>query len=250
MQVVIVGTGNVASVMTKALLTAGHTVLQVAGRNETELRLLCEPLGLSYTSEWTNIDKTAQIYIIAVADQAVASVAAQLKLPGALVVHTAGSVPESVLTIASEHTGVFYPLQSVRKEIDRIPAFSLLIHAAFPNDEKLLQELAASIAEKVMIADDEQRGYYHLAAVIANNFSNHLYCVADKFCHEHGIEFKALLPMLKEQVLRLETMPPSQLQTGPAIRNDEATIQKHLNLLQNSDKEMYEWFTAAIRQKH
>lgn len=250
MQIVMIGTGNVASVIAKALLAAGHRVLQVAGRNKTALQLLCDPLDIPYTTEWANIDKTAQVYIIAVADQAVASVAAELKLSGALVVHTAGSVPESVLATASERTGVFYPLQSIRKEIDRIPAFSFLIHAAFPEDEKLLQKLAASIAEKVMIADDMQRGYYHLAAVIANNFSNYLYTIADMFCKEHGIEFKALLPMLKEQVLRLETISPSQLQTGPAIRNDHATIQKHLGLLDGSDKELYEWFTAAIQQKH
>ena len=55
--------------------------------------------------------------------------------------------------------------------------------------------------------------------------------------------------LIEETALRLREISPAQAQTGPAIRQDEATIQKHLELLRNEPiiRDIYEQLTRSIR---
>jgi hypothetical protein len=88
----------------------------------------------------------------------------------------------------------------------------------------------------------------HLAAVFCNNFVNHIYVLTEDYCKKETIDFKLLLPLIKETAERLEDISPSQSQTGPAIRNDRPTIEKHLALLQNHPQlqKIYSIFTESI----
>lgn len=250
MKIVIIGSGNVAQVLTKAFLQAGHSITQMMARNLDVLVNFCEPLAIPYTNDFSQVDTSADVYIIAVSDGAIENVSTQLPIQDKLIVHTAGSVSEKVLQSKTNRSGVFYPLQSISKQVVEVPELSMLIHAAEENDLQLLLDLAKSISEKVSIANDEQRLQYHLAAVITNNFSNHLYAIAYEYCEKNKIDFGALIPMLKEQVNRLENQSPLLTQTGPAIRRDAATIQKHMSMLNDEEQKMYEWFTLSIQKKH
>lgn len=248
MKIVIIGSGNVAQIFARAFLAAGEQIVQMIARNKHELENFCSSRQIPFSTDFININAEADLYIIAVADQALEEICNQFSLKNVLVVHTAGSMPETILQKITNRTGVFYPLQSLKKEMSEIPPLSLLVHASQDGDQQILENLAQKIAEKVMLADDEQRAKYHLAAVITNNFSNHLYALAYKYCEKNQIEFKSLLPMLKEQINRLENFTPQQVQTGPAIRRDENVIQKHLSALDGELKFLYEWFTASIQK--
>ena len=89
----------------------------------------------------------------------------------------------------------------------------------------------------------------HVAAVFVNNFTNHLFALAENYCKKEGIHFKELLPLIEETISRLENISPSTSQTGPAARNDEETIQKHLALLESHPqmKKVYEFLSASIK---
>jgi len=231
MKIVIIGTGNTATVLGRKLKAAGHNIMQVFGRDSMSASKLAYELGTESTNYWNVVNKDADIYILAVSDIAVEEVMKELRLSEKTIVHTAASVSKNVLKKATHHFGVFYPLQSLKKEIDHLPEIPIIIDAS---DEATLNELdvlAHSISSKVVEANDEQRLKLHLAAIFCNNFVNHLYALAETYCKRENIDFNLLLPLIKETAERLEEIPPSKSQTGPAIRNDRATIEKHLTML-------------------
>jgi predicted short-subunit dehydrogenase-like oxidoreductase (DUF2520 family) len=242
MEIVIIGTGNTASVLGKKLSAAGHRIIQVFGRDSMKASQLAYELGTESTNYWNVVAKDADIYIIAVSDIAVEEVFKELNLSAKTVVHTAASVSKEVLKEGSSHYGVFYPLQSLRKGLGYLPEIPIVIDASDPETLEELDFLAHSISDKVIEANDEKRLKLHLAAVICNNFVNHLYSLTEQFCKKEGIDFFVLLPLIKETAARLEDSSPSQTQTGPAIRNDRDTMEKHLEIL-NSYPELKKIYT-------
>ncbi|WP_276485722.1 Rossmann-like and DUF2520 domain-containing protein [Paraflavitalea pollutisoli] len=250
MRIVIIGTGNTATVLGKKLRAAGHQIVQVVGRSAKAAHVLAEQLGAAYTTSTQQLDQTASLYIVAVTDAAIATVAATLSLHKKLVVHTAGSVSKEVLQAASDRYGVLYPLQSLRKEMEQLPTIPLLIDATNEEDLATINTLAASISPQVQRADDEQRLKLHVAAVIVSNFTNHLYTLAERYCAEEQANFSLLHPLISQVADRLQQASPASSQTGPAIRRDEPTIQKHLELLQPHGelKDLYAWFTQSIQR--
>jgi len=169
------------------------------------------------------------------------------KLNG-LVVHTSGATDLSVLKNFINH-GVFYPVQSFKKNVpvdfSKIP---IAIEANSLLSEKLLIYVARAISKKVYTINSEQRSALHVAAVFANNFSTFMYAQALDVCNDHKIDFSILKPLILETISKLETHLPQTIQTGPAIRNDQKTIQKHLNSLQKEQQiEIYKNLTQAIQ---
>jgi predicted short-subunit dehydrogenase-like oxidoreductase (DUF2520 family) len=251
MEIVIIGTGNTATVLGRMLKQAGHNIIQVFGRNATAASELAYELGTESTTYWSVVNPAANLYIIAVSDIAIEEVVNNIHLPQSTVVHTAASISKNVLKNRAAHFGVFYPLQTLRKEVVNLPQVPIIIDAGDRETLLELEALAHSITDTVLEAGDEQRVKLHLAAVLCNNFVNHIYTLTEKYCLEEGLDFKLLLPLIKETALRLETLPPSKAQTGPAIRNDLNTIEKHLHLLSKHPplQKMYALLTQSIQEQ-
>jgi len=251
MDIVIIGSGNVASVLGRKFKAAGHTILQVYSRNAGAASELAYKLGSESTSYKSTINKFAEVYIVAVSDDAIAAVTSDLFLPGKVVAHTAASVPKEVLKKVTAHYGVFYPLQSLRKDMTDLPDIPVSIDGIDEKTKKTLEQLARSIsAENVVEAGDDARLKLHVAAVVVSNFVNHLYSLAEDYCRKEGLDFKQLLPLIEETASRLKETSPKQAQTGPATRHDTETIQKHLELLKNHPqlKNIYVLLTESIQQ--
>jgi predicted short-subunit dehydrogenase-like oxidoreductase (DUF2520 family) len=248
MEIVIIGTGNTATVLGRRLKTAGHKIVQVFGRDTSAASKLAYELGTESTNYWNVVNRDADLYILAVSDIAIEEILRELRLPDKTIVHTAASVSKNILKNASRHFGVFYPLQSLKKEIGDVPDIPIVIDASDDSTLRELEILAQSISDKVVKAEDAERMKLHLAAVIVNNFVNHLYALAESYCNNEGIDFNLLLPLIKETADRLNYISPSQAQTGPALRNDRDTIEKHLELLKTYPhlKKIYETFTESI----
>lgn len=248
MDIVIIGTGNTATVLGRKLKAAGHNIVQVYGRDTKAASELAYELDTESTNYWNVVNREADIYILAVSDIAIEEVRNELRLDDKTVVHTAASVSKNILKNVSKHFGVFYPLQSLKKELGYSPEIPVVIDANDENTLKELEKLAQSISTQVVEADDEERMKLHLAAVFCNNFVNHLYALTELYCRKENIDFNLLLPLIRETATRLSEIPASASQTGPAIRNDLQTIKKHKELLADYPdlKKIYEMFTASI----
>ncbi|HEX2630875.1 MAG TPA: F420-dependent NADP oxidoreductase [Chitinophagaceae bacterium] len=251
MNIVIIGSGNVAAILGRKFKSAGHNITQIYSRNASDASALAYEWDTESTNYKSLILRTADIYLIAVNDDSIDEVVADLRLPGKVVAHTAASVPKEILKDVSPHYGVFYPLQSLRKEMISIPDIPIFIDGSDETAKSKLETLAHSIAdEKVVISGDGDRLKLHVAAVLVSNFTNHLYALAEDYCRKEGLHFKQLLPLIEETAQRIKTVSPKQSQTGPAIRHDQETIQKHLDLLKDYPqlKQVYQLLTESIQQ--
>ncbi len=247
--IVILGTGNVAKHFYDAFSDVDQVkILQVVGRSEKKL------LGYSkYTEVTTDFHqlKKADVYLIAVSDNAIEEVCGKLININGLVVHTSGSYPMNALS-PIQKKGVFYPLQSFTagKEVD-FKEIPICIEASLDDDVKLLDQLARLISDHIYHISSEQRKTIHIAAVFVNNFTNHLYKIGSDLCTANNIPFELLLPLIRETAQKISTLNPHEAQTGPARRGDTTTVENHLSLLQNSThKEIYSLLSNSIKKDY
>lgn len=212
--VAVVGTGNVASHLVKAL-QGKVTIIQVN----------------PHTFE--SMPDYADIVIISVKDSVIQHVAHNLPGQHGIIAHTSGSVPMSALAgCEASGYGVFYPLQTFTKGVDldysEIPFF---IEGDSETTVSALTDLARLISDNVREADSEGRKMLHLASVFACNFSNCLVGIADKLLRECGMDYTVLLPLLKQTVKKLDSLTPAEAQTGPAARLDMGVVNRHIDML-------------------
>lgn len=250
-QIVIIGTGHAATVIGQRCIASGHQVMQVYGRRQSAAESLASLLGARPAWEPGQILRHTDLCIVAMADAVLPTVGQWMPRMDALVVHTAGSVPMDVLQSVSNRYGVLYPLQSLRKNQERLPEIPFLVQGCDRDVEHELRAFARTLGD-VHHAGDEDRRKLHLTAVFTANFANHLFTLAHAYCQKEGVEFRMLLPLLEETVVRMEWEDPENLQTGPALRGDDATTQAHLLML-NQYPEMkiiYELMTRLIRTYH
>jgi len=236
-QVVFLGAGNVATHLAKSFADKNIKILQVYNHNLEKAKILAQLINSDYTDEAANINKLADVYILAVSDAAIEDLSSSLSntLKGKLVVHTSGAISSDVFTRHYERFGIFYPLQTFtigsKPEWKNIPIF---ISANKTNDYNILSDLAYSISNTVESITDQQRLILHLSAVFVNNFSNHLFTLADQLLAEHDLNFRFLMPLIEETVNKIKSQKPSEVQTGPAKRGDLITIQKHLEAIKDN----------------
>ncbi|MGE7774449.1 Rossmann-like and DUF2520 domain-containing protein [Chitinophaga sp. NPDC101104] len=252
MDIVIIGSGNVAHCFGHLMKLHGHPVKQVISRNKDNARVLAESLGAESSGDLMDIHMEADVYLLAVGDDALARLNNDLRLGRRIVVHTAGAVPLSAIGNISTNTGVLYPLQSIRKENKSYPEIPLMLEASSDEVQKRLLALAQSISGSISIMNSEQRLQMHLAAVFCNNFTNHLIALAKFYCEQEGRDFQLLAPLIRETFQRLDKFPPESVQTGPAVRNDEKTMALHESLLVNypSMAQIYPLLSESILQFH
>lgn len=248
-KVIIIGSGNVVqhliqAFQNKIVLDSQIELVQVFARNKKSLAHLLDSNRI--TSDYTQL-QVADVYIIAVSDDAIAEVSAQLPFENKFVVHTSGTVALEALN-NKNRKGVFYPLQtfSKNKEVDfkNIP---ICLEAENETDLQLLKNLAHSISNSVYEISSEQRKALHVSAVFVNNFVNHLYQMGSDICEENQIPFDILKPLIQETAHKIITLSPKDAQTGPAKRNDLKTIEAHQQFLTDENQaNVYRILTQSI----
>ncbi len=235
MRITLIGSGNVATHLAAAFKNAGHAVVQVYSRDMQNASLLAYHVKAEAIGSFDNINPETDLFIIAVKDDAIGDIAQKLAKYDKLIVHTSGATSLNVLTNYTHNAGVFYPLQtfSKTKELD-FRTVPLCIEGADEPITKQLEELARTISNNVYRVDSDQRKILHLAAVFACNFPNYLYYAAGKLLQQHDLDFNLLRPLILETAEKVQEHLPADIQTGPAIRNDEKTMAAHLQLLQDN----------------
>ncbi|WP_129714508.1 Rossmann-like and DUF2520 domain-containing protein [Pedobacter sp. SYP-B3415] len=250
MEVVIAGSGNVATHLARALYEAGIRIRQIWSPTQLHAEELARTVDAEAVSAPADIDRAADLYILAVKDEAIETAAAALAGINAIVVHTSGTTLMNVLNGLPEH-GVFYPLQTFSKaravDFSNVP---ICIEAGSPSTLSVLQQLAYKLSTRVFQTDSEQRKALHVAAVFANNFTNHLFHIAEEVLAGQALPFDILRPLILETAAKVQTALPAVMQTGPARRNDQLTIDKHLEWLQDKPEwaQLYDALSTSIKK--
>ncbi|MGB3946541.1 MAG: F420-dependent NADP oxidoreductase [Bacteroidia bacterium] len=249
--IVFIGSGNVATHLALALKKAGHRIIQVYSQHLEHADALAKLVKAQSIDSIELIDKMADIYIVAVKDDAIEVVVKQLQLSDKIVAHTSGSIDMKALKNASKNYGVFYPLQtfSKNKKVD-FKTVPICLEANNSDTFTVLLNLA-QISTNVQSINSKQRKSIHLAAVFACNFSNHLYAIADTILQKNKLSLELLKPLIEETAQKIKTTAPVLAQTGPAVRNDKKIMKNHLEMLSsNSDyQKIYELLSKSIQKQ-
>lgn len=251
MKVVCIGAGRLAHHLMPALQLAGCDIVQVYNRTQWPAVLLAKRMhAASHTTDLKEINKNADLYFLTLSDDAISDIAHQLEelhdIQG-IGIHCSGVLGPEILPF--NRRAVFYPLQTFSEhhevEWQQTP---ILITADNKDVAESLKILAAKISSSVHEMTTEQKTVVHLAAVFANNFTNHMLTLAEDICKENNVPFEILKPLIEMTIHKALELGPSISQTGPAIRGDKLTIEKHLRLLEKHPEiaEVYKVITRSI----
>ena len=252
MNIVIIGSGNLATHLSLALKTAGETLTQVYSPTRQHAQELAAKLSCSSCDHIDEIDKNADLYILSIKDDALSNLAATIchDRPEAVFIHTAGSVPMDIFKPYARRYGVLYPMQTFSKhrQVDfrPIPCF---IEGS--DEQTLLQirALAERISDKVVEADSTKRRQLHLAAVLACNLTNHCYRLAERVLQEAQIDWQLFLPLIDETAKKVSEMSPKEAQTGPMVRYDVNVMNRQIELLPDErTRQIYRLMAESIHE--
>ncbi|MBK6483082.1 MAG: DUF2520 domain-containing protein [Chitinophagaceae bacterium] len=250
-KIVIIGSGNVGYQMAWHLHNAGHQIIQVFSRHLPSAKWIGNLMDIPCTDSYSEISQEADIYLVTVKDDAISDVAEQLKLNGQVIAHTSGSVPGSVLKNVSDNFGIFYPLQTLSRNVSvDFSTIPICVDASNAATLHILRDLGGTLTGKIIEVNDEQRFAIHVAAVFANNFTNHLFSISQMILEQSGLSFEIFKPLINETVRKIQNHDPLNVQTGPAVRRDNLTIENHLEYLKKDGRfaEIYKVLTADIQR--
>lgn len=247
------GAGKLATSLSGVLFNTGYIIDRIVSETEKSGKSLAVLRNSTWQHELIFPD-TTNIIIVAVPDHKLEAVLSKIICPSdSLVVHTAGSFGLEVFPERIKHSGIFYPLQTFSK--DRIINFKdlpVLIESSDPQSTVILQSIAESISGKVYFTSQEKRRILHIAAVFVSNFTNHLLTLGKTIAGREGFSFSILRPLIEETISKALEDGPENSQTGPAVRNDKITIEKHLELLSFSPElqTLYREMSLSIMKYH
>lgn len=250
MRFCIIGTGNIAWFFGKRLVDAGHHCVGVYGRNAAKAAELASALNTVAHYNLSTI-KAVDVYILAISDASIPAIAAQLQSTGATLMHTAGAVPLSALGTGPD-TAVLWPIYSIsRTHLPNHRNIPCAWEASSLMADAHIQTIGKAITDELFHAAYEQRKWLHLSAVISNNFVNHLMAICEQICKHNQLPFAVLQPIINQTVERIQHVSPSAVQTGPAARGDQATIERQLQLLDTHPewRNIYEAITKSIQNQ-
>ena len=252
MNIVIIGSGNLATHLSLALKTAGETLTQVYSPTRQHAQELAAKLSCGSCDHIDEIDKNADLYILSIKDDALSNLAATIchDRPEAVFIHTAGSVPMDIFKPYARRYGVLYPMQTFSKhrQVDfrPIPCF---IEGSDEQTLLLIRALAERISDKVVEADSAKRRQLHLAAVLACNLTNHCYRLAERVLQEAQIDWQLFLPLIDETAKKVSEMSPKDAQTGPMVRYDVNVMNRQIELLPDErTRQIYRLMAESIHE--
>jgi len=247
------GAGRLAGNLCTALHDHSHTIDLVVSESAAR------GPGLAYSccADWSDTLKfpaATDIIIVCVPDSKLEKVLKSIECSeSTVVVHTSGTMGLDVFPAKIRKRGVFYPLQTFSH--DRKADFKELTFYVESRSKKIitmLAHIASSLDSKISYANTSERRMMHLAAVFANNFTNHMLTISNVILNKSGLYPEILEPLIRETFSKAIELGPLSSQTGPAVRNDKNTIGKHLELLSfNRDlQKLYKEISSSVSKYH
>jgi len=246
----VIGSGNVASHLAKQLFACGYSINCVFSRDLDNAKRLAEQVNAKAVDKIEMIFP-ADFYLFSVKDDAYREIIDAFPKTTAVCVHTSGSLEMNILSKLSDNQGVLYPFQTLTKgkeiSFQKVP---LCIEASNELTLNVLSDMARDFKSPCYQINSQQRAYLHLCGVFASNFTNAMYGIAEQIAQTQQIDFEIIKPLIVETARKIEILSPAAAQTGPAKRNDQTILQKHLELLTNPQwKEIYKLVSDSIKTR-
>lgn len=251
MRIVVIGAGNVATHLAKALAKSNE-ILQIYSKHLANAQLLAQSInGAVAINDLALIDSSADLYIISVKDDAIAHILEGISVNEGLWVHTSGSVSIDMLANKFDRCGVLYPLQTFSREVDvDIAEVPFFIEGKDYDSNQEIEGIALTLSNSVFHANSDQRKQLHIAAVFGCNFVNHMWAISDEILKNAGYNFDILIPLIKATLNKASMVSPHVGQTGPARRGDVSIMNSHEAMLPTKQAELYHTISNSIMTKY
>ena len=247
-----IGSGNVATSLALAFKKADLEIVEVYSPNQQNANQFAKKVGCRSVKEANLLNRASDLFLVAVPDDKVKEASEQIPFVNGIVAHTSGNCTLQTLS-GKNKRGVFYPLQSFSGRMEHdMREVPICVEGEDNELVTMLKNLAEKISKTVVEIDSEQRKYLHLTAVMVNNFTNHLYQIADEILYKQKIDFQLLKPLILETASKIQALSPADAQTGPAKRNDVKTIQENIRLLNDYPEyqKLYQLISDQITKKY
>jgi len=237
-----VGTGAVATTLSRALVSAGYAVVAIHGRDRRRAENLVQTLaGAQVAERRQDVADGSDLVVLAVPDDAIASVSESIAWnPGRAVVHCNGAASCGLLqnaAVAGAEIGVFHPLQSFanpEQATDRLRGCAFRIEASGERLRNWLEEMALALGGHPLTFTADPT-LYHVSAVLASNYLVTLLDLASTLWPKLGVTreegLQALLPLVRGTVENVAQIGIPAALTGPIARGDVGTVTHHLAAL-------------------
>ena len=214
-----------------------------------------------YSTDIDSMPQNIEWIIIAVSDDAIQKVARNLSMvlkdgSGKKVFHISGAWDSGLLgdlKVRNCRTGSFHPLLSIP---DVETGIQMMSNAVFSCEGEIagdLQRLAEVIGGTSIRLNADQKSFVHLSAVFVNNFQTVTIQVLKQLALSKNItgeNLSILMKTLSQQATdNAWSKSIGESLTGPVVRGDKKTIDKHLNQLESSPelKDLYEQYITLTR---
>lgn len=244
--IAVIGLGRVGTVLSRALHAAGYPIVAVASRDPTKAASAANVFNAQPATP-AEAAQRADLVLLTVPDDVLPDLAHQLADLHAwrkdqFVVHASGASPASVLQPAAEHgaiTGSFHPVAAFASPDSILPSgITFGIEASEPL-QGVLAEMARALGGYPLPLADTHKTVYHAAAVVASNYTVTLAAMAAQLFGTLGTSpeeaLRALLPLMRTTLDNLEQQGLPDALTGPLVRGDTGTVQRHLEALDRVD---------------
>lgn len=242
-----VGAGNLAGHLTQELHSKGHSIDQIISSSALSAENMSMQFSADSSTELADLNPDLDLVFLTVPDDKLQGVIKEIADYKGMLVHTSGSFPIEGFCCHRHPHGVFYPLQTFSPNQsfnwNEIPIF---IEGSDSSVTSALKDLAETLSSRVMELSSPQRLQLHVSAVWACNFTNHMIRIASDILEDNHLDPTLINPLIKETFEKAMKLGAKKAQTGPAIRQDFKTIQKHLDLL-NYDPDLNELYHLVSR---
>jgi len=236
MNICIIGSGNISSSIGLELKKSNFNINRVCSRNELSGKKLAKKLQASYT-KYIEIPSETDLVLIGVPDDQIQSVCKKIKSKA--VIHTSGTKKIDILKRCSGNYGVVWPIQTFSKQNINFKNVPICIEANNKKFEMVLEKIFKKSSKSIFHFNYESRKILHLSAVFSCNFLNHLFYISKDILNDKKIDFSILYPIIKETTKKALNNNIKNSQTGPAVRKDLKTIEKHIKILSKTKKKKY-----------
>ncbi|HEY5532336.1 MAG TPA: DUF2520 domain-containing protein [Candidatus Anoxymicrobiaceae bacterium] len=248
-KVAIIGSGRVGTAMALLLSERGYDVVCVADP-EQQVRTRAAGLsGAEPVADDVEAARLADIIIITTPDSAIAStcrsiVDSGVEVRGKKFVHMSGALSLTALEPA-RHAGAqvlsIHPLQTfadMEGAVKALPGSTFGVTCE-PSLEGWASVFVSDLEGTMQLIRDEDKVLYHAAAVMASNFLAMMEYAALTIARGLGFSddafAEAFAPLYRASVENVARLGPVEALTGPLVRGDAGTIEKHLTALAEFD---------------
>jgi predicted short-subunit dehydrogenase-like oxidoreductase (DUF2520 family) len=246
MNIALYGPGRAGGALVIAAARAGHAITSIDGRDRDAVAALTQLVDIA--------DVEPELLVVAVADDAIASIGSAIDLttlPPA-VVHMSGAVAVRALEqfeSAGAVVGSFHPLQTLPSALagaNRLPGAYVAITA--PEDlARTLDSFAVSLGCIPFRIADDKKGLYHAGAAAAANFTMTSLGIAHGLFEAAGVDPMSSRPLVEAIVANAFELGPRSALTGPIARGDVETVRTQVDAVRTDASDLADAFVAMAR---